>query len=119
MPQPQPIVVGGTYDWFLNPASINTRSAPGVYGAWDISGATLTITFLFYANGPDAAPTAPGQHFTPTILSGPAGTAHYINTAALFNTAGTWGVSWKIVLGGTVLESDVFFFKVKASGAAA
>lgn len=114
----QPVVVGGTYDWFLNPAMINTRAAPRVYGIWDISGATITVSFLYYGNGPDAAATS-ASHFSATILSGPAGTAHYINLTSLFTTAGTWGITWKVSLSGTVLESEVQFFKVKASGAAA
>lgn len=113
----QPVVVGGTYDWFLNPASINTEAAPGVFGVWDITGATITISFLYYANGTGAAPTAT-YHFSATIISGPAGTARYINATSLFNLAGDWGVSWKISLSGTVLESEISFFKVKASGAA-
>ncbi len=114
----QPIVVGGTYDWYLNRASINTEAAPGVFGPWDITGATVTVSFIYYNNGPDATPSDPGQHFTATILSGPDGTAHYVNTAGLFATAGTWGMSWKISLSGIILESEIFFFKVKASGAA-
>lgn len=114
----QPIVVGGTYDWFLNPAMINTRASPRVFGIWDITGATVTISFAYYGNGSNAAPTASINHFTATILSGTNGTAHYINTAALFNAAGTWGMSWKVSLSGTVLESDIIFFKVKESGAA-
>ncbi len=113
----QPIIVGGTYDWFLNPATINTEAAPGVFGLWDISGATVTISFLYYGNGTGAAPTAT-YHFTATVVSGPAGTARYINLATLFNFAGDWGISWKVSVGGTVLESDILPFKVKASGAA-
>ena len=113
----KPPVVGGTYDWFLNPAMINTRAAPSVFGIWDITGATVTVSFMYYENGPDAAPPA-SSHFSATILSGPAGTAHYVNLTTLFTTAGTWGVSWRVSLSGTVLESDISFFKVKASGAA-
>lgn len=116
---PQPVVVGGTYDWFLNPAQINTRAAPKVFGVWDITGATVTISFMRYGNGPNADPTSVGGHFSATILDGAAGTAHYTNTAGLFNLKGTWGYSWKIVSGSTVLESDIIFFEVKASGAAA
>jgi hypothetical protein len=114
----QPIVAGGTYDWFLNPAHINTRASPKVYGIWDITGATVTISFMRYGNGPDAAATSVGGHFSATILSGTDGTAHYTNAAGLFSE-GTWGVSWKVVVGSTVLESEIMFFKVKASGAAA
>lgn len=106
----QPIVVGGTYDWFLNPASINTETAPGVFGAWDITGATVTISFI--------PPSGAGQHFSASIISGPNGTAHYVNLTTLFNVTGQWGVSWKVVLGGIVLESDILPFTVKASGAA-
>lgn len=114
----EPIVVGGTYDWFLNPAMINTRTAPNVYGIWDITGATITISFLYYGNGPDAAPTT-SYHYSATILSGSDGTASYINSASLFNVVGHWGVSWKISLSGTILETDIYRFMVKASGAAA
>lgn len=114
----QPIVVGGTYDWFLNPAAINTRASPGVFGVWDITGATVTVSFMHYGNGQNNAPTSVAGHFTATVLSGPDGTAHYVNAAGLFNLAGTWGLSWKISLAGTILESDILFFKVKASGAA-
>lgn len=107
----QPVVVGGTYDWFLNPASINTEAAPSVFGIWDITGATVTVSFV--------PPTGAGQHFGATILSGPAGTAHYVNTTTLFDVAGTWGVSWKISLSGIVLESEITSFRVYPSGAAA
>lgn len=114
----QPVVIGGTYDWLLKPAMINTQAAPGVFGIWDITGATVTVSFLYYGNGPDAAPTTVGQHFSATILSGTSGTAHYVNATTLFTTAGTWGITWKVVLSGIVLETEVSFFKVKASGAA-
>lgn len=114
----EPIVVGGTYDWFMNPATINTRASPGVFGIWDITGATVTISFMHYGNGPNQAPTNVAGHFTATILDGSAGTAHYVNLASLFDLPGTWGLSWKVSLSGTVLESEIYFFKVKTSGAA-
>lgn len=114
----QPIVVGGTYDWFLNPAMINTEAAPGVFGPWDLTSATVTISFMFFGNGPDAPPTVGGMHFGASVVSGPAGTARYINAVGLLNQAGTWGYTWKVVNGGTVLETGTFFFEVEASGAA-
>lgn len=114
----EPIVVGGTYDWFLDPAQINTEAAPNVFGIWDISGATVTVSFMYFGNGPDAPPTTAGQHFTATILDGPSGTAHYVNQASLFNQAGDWGVSWKVSKSGTVLETHIYHFNVEASGAA-
>ncbi len=104
----QPPVVGGTYDWLLK-ASLNSEVAPEVYGAWNITGATVTISFV--------PPTGVGQHFTATILSAP-GQAHYVNATSLFNVAGEWGVSWKVSLGGTVLESQIVYFQVYPSGAA-
>ena len=70
----QPVIVGGTYDWFLNPATINTEASPGVFGPWDITGATVTITFARYGNGQGAPPTSAAQHFTATVVSGPDGT---------------------------------------------
>ncbi len=108
---PEPVVVGGTYDWFLNPASINTEVAPEVFGAWDLTNATVTISFI--------PPSGPGLHFTATVTNGPAGQAHYINATSLFSTAGQWGYSWKVSLAGTVLESQITPFTVFASGAAA
>lgn len=114
----QPIVVGGTYNWFLNPASINTEAAPRVFGPWNVTGATITISFLYYGNGPDNTPTS-ASHFSATIISGTAGTARYTNAAGLFTAAGTWGVSWKVSLSGTILESEIEKFTVKSSGAAA
>jgi hypothetical protein len=114
----QPIVVGGTYEWFLNPASINTEAAPQVFGPWDLTGATVTISFMYYGNGPNAPPTVGGMHFTATILTpNTNGQAKYINATTLFNVAGVWGVSWKLVKGGTVLESQIVFFQVYPSGA--
>lgn len=118
MPIAEPIVVGGTYDWYLNHAKINTRTAPGVFGAWDITGATVTISFMYYGNGVNAPPTVGGMHFSASIISGTDGTAQYTNATTLFNLAGDWGVSWKVTKSGTVLESGIQFFKVKASGAA-
>lgn len=111
MPVIQPVVVGGTYDWFLNPAQINTETAPGVFGKWDITGATVTITFI--------NPSGQGTSFSATIVSGSAGTAHYINAGSLFNVAGQWGYSWRVVLSGTILESQIINFMVFPSGAAA
>lgn len=105
----QQVVVGGTYDWFLNPATINTEAAPHVFGAWDLTGATVTISFI--------SPTGVGQHFTASLLAA-RGTARYINTTALFNVAGDWGISWKIVQSGVVLESQILTFRVYPSGAA-
>ena len=112
-----PIVVGGTYTWYLDPAKINTLASPRVYGVWDITGATVTASFMYYPNGVNGSPTNV-QHFSATIVSGPDGTAKYINAASLLTTPGTWGMSWKVSLAGTVLESDIIFFEVKASGAA-
>lgn len=112
----QPIVVGGTYNWFLNPAMINTEASPTVFGIWDITGATITVSFMYYGNGINASPTS-SNHFSGTIVSGPAGTARYINSTSLFTSAGDWGISWKVSLSGTVLESEIQFFKVKTSGA--
>ncbi len=103
-------VIGGTYDWFLNPAKINTQAAPDVFGIWDLTGATVTISFV--------NPSGDGQQFSATVLSATAGTAHYINLASLFTTAGDWGVSWKISKSGTILETEIAYFTVKASGAA-
>lgn len=105
------VVVGGTYDWFLNPASINTEAAPGVFGAWNLTGATVTITFV--------DPNGNGHSFTATVLTpGTAGTAHYINATGLFNVAGAWFYSWKVSLSGTVLESQLIPLTVYPSGAA-
>lgn len=106
----QPVVVGGTYDWFLNPASVNTEAAPNVFGAWDLTGATVTVSFL--------DPSGVGHHFGATLGS-TTGTARYINQTTLFTSAGQWGVSWKVSLSGTVLESQIEYFQVCASGAAA
>ncbi len=106
----QPVVVGGTYDWFLNPASINTESAPGVYGAWDLTGATVTISFV--------PPSGAGSHFSAIVQVGTNGLANYVNLATLFNVAGTWGVSWKVSKAGVILESQIVYFEVKPSGAA-
>lgn len=104
-------VVGGTYDWFLNPAQINTETAPKVFGTWDITGATVTISFV--------DPNGNGHSFSATIVSGPNGTAHYINATSLFNISGQWGYSWKVSLSGTVLESQIINFTVYPSAAAA
>ena len=105
----QPVVVGGTYDWFLNPASINTQASPGVFGAWDLTNATVTVSFI--------SPSGVGSHFTATLLA-TKGTAHYVNAASLFNTAGQWSVSWKVSLSGNILESQMIPFTVYPSGAA-
>lgn len=103
----QPVVMGGTYDWFLN-ASINTEAAPDVYGAWNITGATVTVTFV--------DPSGAGHGFTATVTAGQLGQAHYINTTSLFNAVGQWGVSWKVSLSGTVLENRISNFQVYQSG---
>jgi hypothetical protein len=104
----QPVVVGGTYDWLLN-ASINSEAAPNVFGAWNITGATVTVSFV--------PPSGPGSHFTAVLLGG-TGQAHYVNATSLFSVAGIWGVSWKVSLNGIVLESQVVNFTVYPSGAA-
>ena len=106
----QPVVVGGTYTWFLNPVRINTEAAPGVFGAWDITGATVTISFI--------PPTGAALHFTAPIVSGPDGTARYTNATTLFTVAGDWGVSWKVSKAGVILESEITYFRVRPSGAA-
>lgn len=107
----EPIVVGGTYNWFLNPARINVEAAPGVYGAWDLTGATVTISFV--------NPSGVGTSFAATIVSATAGTARYVNQTSLFDVVGKWGVSWRVSKSGTVLESRIVEFEVYASGAAA
>lgn len=107
----QPPVVGGTYEWFLNPAMINTESAPSVYGPWDITGATVTITFI--------SPSGAATSFSATIVNGPKGQAKYINSTSLLNAVGQWGYSWRVSLAGVVLETQIIYFNVFASGAAA
>lgn len=111
----QPVVVGGTYDWFLNSASINSEAAPNVYGAWNITGATVTITFMFFPGGPNAPPDE-GQSFVAIITNGSNGQARFINPTTLFTTSGWWGYSWLISLSGTVLESQILNFYVFPSG---
>src|SRR3990167_1128489 len=113
----EPVVVGGTYEWFFR-TMINTRASPKVFGVWDITGATVTVSFMHYGNGQDAAPTSVAGHFSATIVSATDGTAQYTNLAAMFNTVGTWWYSVKVSKSGTILESEIVFFKVKASGAA-
>jgi hypothetical protein len=109
----QPVVVGGTYDWFLNPASLNSETAPGVYGPWNLTGATVTISFI-----PPNYPSSAASHFSATAVDATNGKYHYINATSLFNAAGTWGVSWKVSLSGIVLESQIVNFTVYPSGAA-
>jgi hypothetical protein len=104
----QSVVVGGTYEWLLNPA-LNTEASPGVFGAWNLTGATVTISFV--------PPSGGAQHFSATVLSDGSG-AKYVNTTALFNVEGTWGVSWKVTNSGVVLESQINQFRVYPSGAA-
>lgn len=106
----QPVVIGSTYDWFLNAARLNTEASPSVYGPWDITGATVTISFV--------NPTGTKYQYSATLLAG-TGTARYINTTSLFNVTGTWTVSWKVSLSGTVLESQPIPFTVASSNAAA
>ena len=105
----EPVVIGGTYDWLIT-AKINTQAAPTVYGAWDLTGATVTVSFV--------PPSGDATQLSATILSATAGTAHYINLAALINVVGDWGISWKVSKSGTILESQITYFKVYASGAA-
>lgn len=107
----QPPVVGGTYDWFLNPATINTEAAPSVFGIWDLTGATIIISFV--------PPSGPAQTFSATIVSATDGTAHYINLTTLFTVAGQWGVSWRVSKSGIVLETQIAYFTVFPSGASA
>ena len=106
----QPVVIGGTYDWFLK-AKINTQAAPTVFGIWDLTGATVTINFI--------PPSGTASHLSASVVSASAGTAHYVNLAALFSVAGTWQVSWKVSKSGTILETELESFTVYASGAAA
>jgi hypothetical protein len=101
----EPVVMGGTYDWFLNPASINSELAPTVFAVWNIFAAVVTITFT--------DPNGNQQTFTASALSSP-GQARYINLAGLFFTPGWWGVSWTVALGGTVLPTQRFPFQVYA-----
>lgn len=107
----QPVVVGGTYEWFLNPAMINTETSPCVYGPWNITGATVTITFV--------SPTGVATSFSATVVNGPKGQAKYVNQTSLLGTVGQWGYSWRVSLSGVVLETQIISFNVFASGAAA
>lgn len=104
-------MIGGTYSWFLNPARINTEAAPGVFGVWDLTGATVTISFK--------SPSGTKSSFGATIVDATAGTARYVNTTSLFNATGTWSVSWRVSKSGTVLESRLQEFQVYESGAGA
>lgn len=107
----EPVVVGGTYTWFLNPARINTEAAPGVFGAWNLTGATVTISFI--------SPSGIRTTGSATIVDAAKGTARYVNATSLFNEDGEWGMSWRVSKSGTVLESRTTYFTVYPSGAAA
>ena len=105
----QPVVIGGTYEWFLNSASINTEAATSVFGVWDLTGATVTISFI--------PPSGEASHFSATVVSAADGTARYTNLTTLFNAAGQWGVAWKVSKAGVILESQIAYFPVLPSGA--
>jgi hypothetical protein len=94
-----PIVVGSTYQWL--PSFLRNRAI------FDLTGATIVISFL--------PPTGTAQIFTMSIVSAPAGTATYTNLTTLFSVAGEWFRSYKITVGGIVLESAGIPFKVYPS----
>jgi hypothetical protein len=106
----QPVVVGGTYDWFLNPALINSEAAPDVFAPWDLTGATVSISFI----NPSGVRVGT---FSATAVDAVNGKYKYINTTSLFTVSGTWLYSWKVVLGGITLESVLIPVVVNQSGA--
>lgn len=96
-----PVVAGSTYKWmptFLRNGAI-----------YDLTGATITVSFL--------PPTGAAQTFNMSIVSASAGTATYTNTTSLFTNAlaGQWYRSYKVSVGGVVLESPPIAFPVAIS----
>ncbi len=108
---PERPVVGGTYEWLLI-ASVNSEAAPTVFGLWDLNADSAAVTIHF------TPPTGASTHASATLIAA-TGKAKYINAAGLLNVAGDWLVSWKIVVGTKVLETQQKTVKVYASGAAA
>lgn len=107
----QPIVVGGTYQWYAT-ISKNTAAAPTTFTAWNLTGATITVTFI-----PPNAGTA--KHYSASIVVAADGTVSYTNVVGTFDVAGTWLISWKVSQSGVILESRQSSFQVYPSAAAA
>lgn len=105
----QKVVCGGTHIWYAT-LSKNTEATPTVYAAWDLTGATITLTFV--------SPAGVATHCTASIVVAASGTVHYTNLAALFSVNGNWSLSWKVSQSGVVLESQQATFAVYPSAAA-
>lgn len=106
---PEPVVVGGTYEWYATIYK-NIVTAPGIYPVWDLTGATIMLTFV--------SPLLVKTQYTATIDVAANGTVYYTNPAGLFTAAGFWSRSWKISQSGIILESKARTFEVFASMAA-
>ncbi len=63
-------------------------------GAWDITGATVTVTFT-----PPASSGLPAFTRTATVTNGPAGIAGYVTTTADITVPGLWTREWNVTLG--------------------
>lgn len=89
--------VGGTYTWTLN--------AQKTGETWNITGATVTISFR------KPNDTVAGT-FTATLSNPSGGVATYTNSATLLSVPGTWIRQWKVSVGGVVAWSDEEQFEV-------
>ena len=106
----QPPVLGSQYEWYAT-ITKNSAAAPTTYSAWDLTGATITLSFV--------APSKAKKHYTATIDVAANGTVYYVNPASTFDEEGIWSRSWKVSQGGVVIESRELTFSVYASAAAA
>ncbi len=99
----EPVVVGNTHLWILTPPTKDGLD-------WDLTGATITLTFRYKDAG-----TKKQYTFT---SSTPA--PEYINPTDTFHLPGDWQRSWKVVEAGTiVLQTREIDFPVYGSLSAA
>ena len=95
----EPIVMGGTYYWKL------TATKDGA--VWDLTGATITITFF--------TPSGTTKEYAAAILVAANGTAFYVNPTATFDAKGPWSVSWQVTQSGVIQETQEDSFTVYRS----
>jgi hypothetical protein len=106
--------VGGTYN--LLPEDDHIYKNPGE--VWDLTGATVTLTFtrVEVAEGEDELLNGTSFDRTATIDDAASGLVHYATTTTDLDVPGIWSVVWKVVQGPISLPLEPIVFEVIVCG---
>lgn len=102
-----PVTIGSTYRWTPLDSTGTRVGFRKDDVIWDLTGATVSILF--------EDPGGNVSTFTATVDDATNGKAYYDNLTTLFDEAGVWTRTWKVVQGSITILYDPIEFTVVAS----